>query len=323
MRFSRRQFLYLSAGAATAGTSSLASFGAGAQTTRAIKIIVPYGPGGGTDIVARLLAEQIGRSQGLTIVIDNRPGAGTVIGTEAVSRAAPDGNTLLMTQPPFIINPHLRKQNYDPLEGFEPICELANSSTVIVVNRTSAYRSLADLLGAARARPGELTMAGNPASTSQIGFEILRRAANINMTFVPYAGAAPQATALLGGHVTAAFAASTAFSDHLKSGRLRALATLSRIEMLPDVPTFTELGLSELTADAWTGLLAPAKTPKETITQLGEWFVAAVHAPEVKTKLAVQQLSPAGVCGPAFAALLRKQYEDFGRVIREANIKAD
>jgi tripartite-type tricarboxylate transporter receptor subunit TctC len=325
MKLHRRTFLHLAAGAAALGILSVSMFsnGAWSQMTRTIRIIVPYAPGGGVDILSRLLAEQIGRSQGVTMIVENRPGAGTVIGTEAVSRAAADGNTLLMTQPVFVINPHFRKQNYDPLAGFEPICKLVTFPTVIVVNSASPYRKLIDLLNAARARPGDLTMAGVPASTVQIAFEMLKRAAKIDMTFVPYPGSAPQVTALLGGHVTAAFAPHPVFSDNLKSGRLRALATLARIETAPDVPTFAELGFSEVEADAWTGLVAPAKTPKESVTQLSGWFTAAMQVPEVKTKLAVQEFVPLVTCGSDFSALLRKQYEDFGRVIRAAGIKGE
>jgi tripartite-type tricarboxylate transporter receptor subunit TctC len=323
MKLFRRQFLHLAAGAASLVAISLASFDAGAQAPRTIRIIVPYAAGGGVDILAWLLADQIGRSERLTMVVENRPGAGTVLGTEAVSRAAPDGNTLLITQPAFVINPHLRKQNYDPLAGFEAVCKLVSFPTVIVVNSTSTYRTLIDLLNAARARPAALTMAGVPASTVQIAFEMLKRAANVDMTFVPYPGSAPQVTALLGGHVTAAFAPYPVFSDNLKSGKLRALATLSRIETSPDVPTFAESGFSQVEADPWTGLVAPAKTPKEMVTQLASWFTAAMQVPEVKTKLAVQEFVPVSMCGSDFAALLRRQHEDFGRVIREANIKAE
>ena len=230
-----------------------------------------------------------------------------VIGIEAVSRAAPDGNTLLMTQSPFVINPLLRKQNYDPFAGFEPICKLVSFPTVIVVNSTSTYRTLADLLNAARARPSDLTLAAIPAGTEQIAFEMLKRAAKVDMTFVPYPGSAPQVTALLGGHVTAAFAPYPVFSDNLTSGKLRALATLLRIETAPEVPTFAESGFGSIEAEPWTGLLAPAKTSKATITQLAGWFTAAMQAPEVKTKLAALQLYPASMCGPDFGALLRKQ----------------
>jgi len=255
------------------------------------------------------------------MVVENRPGASTVIGTEAVARAAPDGSTLLMTQPPLVINAHLRKQNYDPLSSFEPICNLVNFPIVVVVNSESPYRSLGDLLNAARARPGDLTMAAIPASTPQLAFEMLKRAAQIDMTFVPYPGSAPQVTALLGGHVTAAFAPYAVFTDHLNSGKLRILASLSRIETSPEVPTFAEVGFPHITADSWTGVFAPAKTPKETLARLVDWFAAAIHVPEVKTKLATQQMFPVGMCGSDFSALLRKQNGDFGRIIREANIK--
>src|SRR5207253_10972861 len=140
-------------------------------------------------ILARLLAEQIGPAQGPTVVIENRPGAGSIVGTEAVSRAVPDGNTLLINVAEFAINPHLRKLNYDALTSFEPICHLVSSPTVIVVNSASSYRSLANLLDAARADPGALTMASvGPGSPFHIGLEMLKRAAKIDMTFIPYPG---------------------------------------------------------------------------------------------------------------------------------------
>jgi tripartite-type tricarboxylate transporter receptor subunit TctC len=321
----RRQFLHLAAGAVALSIICIFGHGASSQTTRTIKVVVPNTPGGSVDILARLLAEQIGRAQGTTVIVENRPGAGTVIGTEAVSRAAPDGNTLLMTQAPFIINPLLRKQNYHPLTNFEPICYLVSFPSVIVVNSASPYRTLADLLNAARAKPGDLTMAGTPAGALQIAFEMLKRSANVDMTFVPYPGGAPAVTALLGEHVTAVFTTYAILADHLKSGKLHALATLSqtRIETLPDVPTFAESGYKEIEADSWTGLVAPAKTPKETVSQLAGWFTAAMQVPEVKAKLVVQGLFPVGTCGADFAALLRNQYEEFGRVIREANIKGE
>jgi Flp pilus assembly pilin Flp len=153
MKLPRRQFLHLAAGAAilpviSAIVITLTGHGAWSQTTRTIKIVVPVAPGGPTDLLPRLLAEQIGRTQGPTMVIENRPGAGTMIGTETVARTAPDGSTLLTTSPPFVINSHLRKLNYDPLTNFEPICYLASTPSLIVVNNTSPYRTLADLLNA-------------------------------------------------------------------------------------------------------------------------------------------------------------------------------
>lgn len=159
------------------------------QAARTIKIVVPYAPGSGPDILGRLLAEQIGRVNGQTIFVESRPGAGTVIGTEAVARAAPDGNTVLVVAPSFVINPTLRKVNYDALTSFEPICHLAATPIVLVVNSASPYRTVAELLDAARAKPGELTLgSGGPGSSLHIAFEVLKRAAGINMTYVPFAG---------------------------------------------------------------------------------------------------------------------------------------
>jgi tripartite-type tricarboxylate transporter receptor subunit TctC len=278
------------------------------------------------------MAEQIGRAQKRTILVENRPGALTAIGTEAVARAAPDGNTLLIIAPPFVINPHLRKLNYDPLTSFEPICNLVRSPLLIVVNSASPYRTLGDLLSAARTKPGDLTLAGaGPGSTLHIAFEMLKRAANINITFVPYPGDAPAVNALLGEHVTSVFAPYPGVAEQLKAGRLRALATASRArdEPLPDVPTVAESGFvaqsgfKDYETDFWNGLVAPAKTPKETVSQLAGWFTTALQAQETKRKLAAQGLFPVGMCGADFAALLRKQYDDFGRVIREASIKAE
>ena len=291
---------------------------------RLIKMVVPVAPGGPFDILARLLAEQIGRTHGATLLIENRPGAGTAIATEAVSRAAPDGNTILFMANSFVINPHLKKLNYDPRTSFEPICYLARSPHLVVVNRASPYRSLADLLKAARAKPGELTMAGNgPVTGAHFGFEMLKRAASIDMVFVPYPGSAPATNAILGAHVTAAFADYAAVAEQMKTGGLRALAaaTQMRIETLPDVPTVAEILRGFRESEGWMGLVAPAKTTNETISQLISWFSAAVQAPEVKAKLVVQGLFPDGTCGADFGALIRKRYDDYGRIIREANIK--
>jgi tripartite-type tricarboxylate transporter receptor subunit TctC len=283
-------------------------------------------PGGGTDILARLLAEQIGRAQGPTMVVENRPGAGTIIATEAASRAAPDGNTVLVIANSFVINPNLKRLNYDPLTSFEPICFLTRSPNVLVVNTSSPYRAVADLLNAARVKPGTLTLASvGPATTQHIAIEVLKRVANVNMIYVPYPGDAPAVSALLGEHVTSAMVTYPAAAEQLKAGKLRALATASRsrIEPLPDVPTVAESGYQDYEADTWFGVVAPAKTPAETISQLAGWFSSAVQATETKPKLIAQGHFPVAICGADFAAHLRKQYDDYGRVIREANIKTE
>jgi tripartite-type tricarboxylate transporter receptor subunit TctC len=300
--------------------------GASSQTARTIRIVAPAAPGGVADTVARLLGEQIGRVQGQTILIENRTGAGGVIAAEAVSRAAPDGNTMLIISTDTLIPPHMRKLSFDLLTGFEPICYLVSAPTVITVSTASPYRTLGDLLNAARATPGSLTMASfGPATAFQIAFEMLKRAANVDMTFLPYPGAAPAVSALLGEHVTSAFSSYSTASEQLNAGKLRALATAARarIETLPEVPTVAESGYKDYELDYWLGMLAPAMTPKEKISQLGGWFTAALGAPEFRAKLAPLGLFPVGMCGADFAALLRKQYGDFGRVIGEANIKAE
>jgi len=304
---------------------ALSSHGAWSQTTRTIKIVVPVPPGGGEDILARLLGDQISRAHGLRIVIENRPGAGGVIGVEAVSRAVPDGNTLLMMSPGFVINPQLRKVNYDPLTSFEPICQLVSVPAILAVNSASPYRTLADLFDAARAKPGDLVHATTFGSVFHIGIEMLKRAAKVDMILVPYPGAAPAVTALLGQHVTSVFYGYPGVVDQLKSGRLRALATASRtrIASLPDLPTVAESGYKDYEVDFWFGVAAPAKTPNEAVSQLTGWFTAALQAPEVRAKLDVQGYYPVGLCGAEFRTLLRKQYGEYGRVIREENIKAE
>ena len=297
-----------------------------AEMPQSIKIVVPLPPGGAGDILARQLAEQIGRMNGPSMIVENRPGAGSIIGSEVVVHAPPNGGTLLINAPYLLIGPQVRKLDYDPLTAFEPICYLVSSPGIIVVNASSPYRTLADLLDAARAKPGELTLASvGPATAQHIGFERLKRAAGINITYVPYGGGAPAINALLGNHLTAVFAEYAPLATHIKAGTLRALATTSRarIEPLPDLPTVAESGFKDFDVDLWWSVFAPAKTPKETVAQLAKLFTAAVQAPEVKAKLVAQGFSPVAMCGPNFAALLRKQYDDYGRVIREANIKGE
>jgi tripartite-type tricarboxylate transporter receptor subunit TctC len=307
--------------ASVASLTTMDNF-ASAQTARTMKLVVPYAPGGVTDAMMRIFAEQIGRTQGRSAVVENRPGAGTVIATEAVSHTAPDGNTILLVSNSFVINAHIRKLSYNPL-SFEPICYLVDSPTIYAVNAASGYGTLNDLLVAARAKPGEFSMAGSgPATAFDIGFEMLKRAANIDMAFVPYGGTVLAVGALLGGHVTAAIGDYGVMVEYLRSGKLRALAvgSAARIESLPDVPTVAESGFAGYTVGAWYGLVAPAKTPKETVSQLAEWFGTVIQSSEFRAKIVRLGLYPVG-CDKDFRAHIRQQYDDYGRVIREANIK--
>jgi len=314
--------------AAVAGMVLLAMSGDGAasQTARTIRIVVPFPAGGSADELARLLADEIGRGRGVNFIIENRPGAGTVVATEAVSRAAPDGNTLLIVANSFVINPSLKKLNYDPFTSFAPICQLVSSPLIIAVNSDTPYRSFADLVNAAHAKPGELTMATvAPATTQHIAFEMLKRVADLDMIHVPYPGGAPAVTALLGGHVTAVIANYSEVEAHLASGKLKALATASRqrIAAAPDVPTVAELGYQNYDTEVWFGLVAPAKTPADTVAQLSSWFNAALAADAVKQKLQREAMYPVGACGADFATHLRSQFDDYARVIRAADIKAE
>jgi tripartite-type tricarboxylate transporter receptor subunit TctC len=321
----KRHFCNLATGAVAIIFATLFGHTAWSQTARTIKVVVPASAGGVADTLARLLAEQIGRAQGPTVMIENRPGAGTVIGTEAVALAPPDGNTVLITSNGILTNPHLRKVGYDALTSFTPICHLTNIRSVIAVNSASPYRTLADLINAARAKPGDVTLASTQGSALQIAFEMLKRAASVNMTFVPYPGDAPAVNALLGEHVTSVLFTYAAVAAQVSAGRLRVLAIASRerIKPLPEVPTIAESGYKGIDADYWYGLFAPARTPKERLAQLAGSFSTAVQSPEIQPKLAVLGHDPVGMCGVDFGALIRKQYDDYGRIIREANIKAE
>jgi len=305
-------------------------------TGKTVRIVVPFAAGGPADLLARLLAEQFGRAQGPTMVVENRVGASTVIGTEAVARATPDGNTILMQGPPLVINAILRPSvTYNPLTSFEPICLLVNAPMVLVVNSSSGFRSLADFLAAARARPGELTFASfGPGTPNHIAEEALKRAAKVNWTYVPYPGGDALAVpALLGGHITVLLASYSGVMEQVKSGTLRPLAVTERVRIapLPDVPTVAESGyegfveseFKDFEASGWLGVVAPAGTPKEVIAHLSTLFASAVKTPEVTSKLLPQGLFPVGSCGADFGSYIRKQYDEYARAIREANIKAE
>ena len=309
---------------ALAAALSLAAAAPGAWAqSGTIKIVVPYTPGSGPDILSRLMAEQIGRAQGPTVVVENRPGAGTVIGTEAVERAEPDGHTVLLVANSFVVNPALKRASYDPTRSFEPVCYLAATPMVLVVLGSSPYHTLDDLIAAARAKPGELAFAsGGPGSSLHVAIEVLKRAANINVTYVPYGGTAPAINALMGDHVAAVWADYPTVVSQLDSGTLRGLVTTSRarVEALPDVPTLGETGISNYEADIFYGIVAPAKTSPEALARLSGWFSSAIKAPDMKPKLAQQGLFPVGTCGAEFGAYLRRQGEEYSRIIREANI---
>jgi len=321
--------LKLSSIVALAALAILAGHPAAAQDSlrdKSIRIVVPFPPGGSADSLARIVTQQATQANGQRFVIENRPGAGTIIGTEAVARSAPDGTTLLMMSNSFVINAIVRASlPYDPM-AFEPVCFLVDSPQVLAVNEASPYRTLKDLVEAARARPGELSYAAvGPATTQHIAGEIFKQAADINLTYVPYPGGAPAVTAAVGGHVPVVLANYNEVMEQLRAGTLRPLAVASRqrIKPLPDVPTFVEAGYKDYETSAFFGLVAPAKTPPGTLDQLGSMLVSALQAPDVTAKLVTQGLDVVGKCGDDFRAHIRRQHEKYSRAIRDGNIKAE
>jgi tripartite-type tricarboxylate transporter receptor subunit TctC len=323
---SSRRVLRLAAGAAiVAGMGLLGSGSVGpvAWAQSAIKFVIPVPPGGPLDLIARVLADQIAHKHGVNIVVENRAGGANVVAVQAVAHAAPDGNTIFIHSPSLLITPQLQKDGYDPFKLFDPVCTLVNSPVVVAVNADSPYRTLGDLIGAARSHPGQLTIAGVGAATPiRLGVELLQRATQVSLTYVPFKGDGPGVTALLGGHVTAILANFASVSGHISEGKLRALAVGSRtrISALPDVPTVAESGYKDYEVGVWFGAVVPAGTPKEKIGQLGAWFTEALQASEVKAKLAAQQLDSVAACGARYTAFLRAQYDAFGGVIRDAHI---
>jgi tripartite-type tricarboxylate transporter receptor subunit TctC len=318
----RRRTMAILALAIAAATSN----SAWSQTPKTIKIVVPNPPGGVSDLLARLVADEIGRKQGQAFLIETRPGAAGDIGSEAVSRAAPDGETLLINANPLVVNANLRKLNFDPLTDLVPICQLVRAPTALAVSAASSYRTLGELLDSARLQPGRLTLASiGPGSATHIGFEALKRAAKVDMTFVPYAGTAPAVNALLGEHVSSYLGNYADVREQAAAGRLRVLATGSatRTELLPDVPTIAEAGFPSVHMELWFGVFAPGKTPDETQARLAAMLSTAVRSADLKSRLVLQGLYPTGICGAEFRNFVRSQYEDYRRIIRETNFPAE
>jgi tripartite-type tricarboxylate transporter receptor subunit TctC len=293
---------------------------------KTIRIVVPFPAGGTADTIARLVTQQATQASGQKFVIENRPGAGTIIGTDAVARAAPDGTTLLIMSNSFFINAIVRASlPYDPM-AMEPTCFLVDSPQVLVVNEAQPYRTLKDFVDAAKAQPGALAYGSvGPATTQHIAGEMFKQAAGINLTFVPFTGGAPAVNAILGNHVTSVIANYNEVQEHVHAGKLRALAVSSRerLKSLPDVPTFIELGYKDYEPAAFFGFVAPAKTPKAALTQIETMLTSALNAPEVTTKMTQQGLAVAPICGEDFRAYIKRQHAKYERAIKEAGIKAE
>lgn len=299
--------------------------GAQAYPSKAVRLIVPFAAGGSTDIIGRTVGQKLNEMWGQPVLVDNRPGGSTVIGTDAVAKAAPDGYTLLITPAPFTIVPSLiGKLPYDPARDFEPITLINTTPLVIVVHPGVPARSIKELIALAKSRPGALNYGSSGAGGSNhLAGELFNAMAGVKMVHVPYKGNAPALADLVGGHVDAVFNGLTSAMPLIKSGRLRALAvtSLARAGALPDMPTLDELGLKGFQAVAWNGLTAPARTPKEVIARLNADVLKVVRSPELAERLKAEGSDPVGNSPAQYAAFLRDEIAKWAKVIKQAGIK--
>jgi tripartite-type tricarboxylate transporter receptor subunit TctC len=323
----RRSFC-LRTGAAAASALLPALALAQEWPARAIRMIVPFPPGGGTDVISRTLAERITTATGWSIVAENRAGAGGNIGLEAVAKAPPDGYTIGMGQAANLaINPSLYpKMPYDPLKDFALISLVATQALVAVVAAKSPYRSLGDLTTAARAKPGTVTVAhtGN-GTVGHLAGEVFARQAGIKVLIVPYKGAAQVVTDILGGQVDVLFGNPLAVMPLASAGLLHPIAvtSLRRLAALPEVPTVAESGYPGFEAANWSGLVAPAKTPADIVARLNAEVNAALRQPQMVEKLAVDSSEPLPGTPERFAEFLRAEHAKWGSLIRDAGIKLE
>lgn len=296
--------------------------------THTIRLIVPFPPGGSTDILARALAPRLQAALGQTVVIDNKPGAGGSIGATEAAKAEPDGHTLLMGHiGTLAVNPALYPRlPYDPQKSFVPVAAVARVPNVLVVNAISPVRTLAEFVARARAQPGRFSYSsGGNGSAAHIAFESLKQRTGIFMLHIPYRGTAPSITDLLGGQVDATFTGSPAVLPHVKNGRLRALAVSSsqRIGALPDVPTVAESGYAGFEADQWYGVVAPAHTPAERVARLNAEINRALAQAEVAQQLANEGAIAMPGTPRAFGELIAREIPRWAAVVKAGNVKPD
>ncbi len=295
---------------------------------KAIRLVVPFPPGGGTDIAARTLANKLAETAKWNFVVENKPGAGGNLGVEQAVRAPADGYTLVIGQTSNLaINPALyAKLPYDPLKDLSPIALIVSAPVVLVVAADSRFKSLADLVAAAKRDPGAVSFAspGN-GTVSHLAGELLQRAAGIRLTHVPYKGAPPALTDTLGGQVQSFLSSVPSALGHIKTGRLRALAVTSakRSAEMPDVPTIAESGHAGFEANTWYGLLAPAATPAPVVARLNAAANRVLAMPDVRQRLASEGGDALGGTPEEFAAFLRAEHAKWGRVVKESGAKLD
>jgi len=313
----------------TAATLAVAWTGAHSQPypAKAVRFVLPVPPGGGTDILMRTILPKLSENLGQQIVIDNRPGGGSTIGSEIVARAPADGYTLLMIDTALTVNPSLySKLPYDTVQDFAPVSLAATAPVIFVVHPTLPVRSLKELLALARAKPGQIVYAsgGNGTSTHLAG-ELLKQVAKIDMVHVPYKGIGPAISDLLGGHVQAMFTGISSAKQHVYANKLRALAHTgeTRAPAMPEVATFIELGWPTIDARSYWGALAPSATPREVVTKMSAALDRVLTMPDIKQRL--EDLGYTVIAGPPerFTANIRSEMDKWGKVVKAAGIRAD
>ena len=294
---------------------------------KAVRIIVPQSPGGSTDAMARLLAARLGEALGHAVLIDNRPGAGSLVGTELAVRASPDGYTTLVVSSSITINPSMHaKLSFDPQRDLAPITQLSAFPNVLVANVGFPAKSVQDLVAHAKARPGQVAYSSAGSGTgTHLSAELFKNLTGVDLLHVPYKGGGPSVNALLAGEAQVSFATLPSVLSQVRSSRLRPLGvtTTRRSFALPDVPTIAEAGIAGYEHVQWIGFLAPAGTPGPVIARLNAEAVRAVHSPELKPALASEGAEPVGNTPQQFAAIIRSETLRIAQVVRKAGIKAD
>ena len=295
--------------------------------TRPLRIVVPYAAGGSTDVLARMVGQKLTAVLGQPVVIDNRTGAGTIIATEIVARAAPDGYTLLMATPPLTIAAALyEKLPFDTARDFAAVTNIAATSNVLVVHPAVPAQSVKELIALAKANPGKFTFGSSGVGgASHLAVELFRSMAGIELVHVPFKGGSLAVTDLLGGRLTLMFANLTTVQGHIKTGRVRALAigTAQRSLVVPDLPTVAAAGVPGYEANNWNGVVAPAGTPRAVIERLRREIKAAVDAPEMRERLLQNAFEPIADTPAEFARYLATERVKWGKVVREAQVKPE
>ena len=321
----------LAIAALVAGATLLAPGGAFAQgsyPSRPIRLIVPFPAGGGTDLIAREVANKVATSNGWSIVIDNKPGSGGNLGVDAAAKAAPDGYTLVLGQTSNLaINPTLyARLPYNPEKDLTPIGLVASAPLVLVVAADSPYKTLADVVAAAKARPEALNYASSGSGTvAHLATELFQKTADIRFTHVPYKGAAQGSTDLIGGQVQMYMSSVPTLIGHIKNGKMRPIVVTSRKRTtdLPDAPTVDESGYQGFEAATWFGVAGPAGLPKDVVAKLNAAINKALQDPEVKRKLASQGAEVKGSTPEEFGAYIREETVRWGKVVKESGAKVD